>query len=124
MIDTREDGTPIPVCYKEASEHLVWEVKKHLTRKACCIKDGHKSDDPKGSNLAGVVSRKNIRIIFDFAALNVLDVYDRSLEFISGRWLLSKEHPMVVTLFVSIIEYTSIVARSSLVSSHTKQIQM
>ena len=102
--DIREDSTPIPVCYKEASGHLVWEVKKNLTQKACCVKNGHKSDDPEGSNFAGVVSRKNIQIIFDFAALNVMHAFDRSLEFISGRWLLSKDNPMVVTLFVSIIE--------------------
>ena len=41
-----------------------------------------------------------------------------------GRWLSSKKHPMVVTIFVYIIKYTFVVARSSLVSSHIKQIQM
>ena len=37
---------PSPFFYKEASGHLVWEVKKNLTCKACCVKDEHKSDDP------------------------------------------------------------------------------
>ena len=68
QVDTREDGIPILVCYKEASEHLVLEVKKNLTRKACCVKDGQKSDDPESLNFAGVFSRKNIRIVFDCGA--------------------------------------------------------
>ena len=43
--DIKEDGTPIPVGYKEASGHLMWDVKMDITRKARCVKDGHKSDD-------------------------------------------------------------------------------
>ena len=58
--DIEEDGTPIPIGYKEASGHLVWDVKIDFTRKACCIKDGHKSDDPEGSNFAGVATRNCI----------------------------------------------------------------
>ena len=67
--DVIENGPSIPVSYKEASWHLVWEVKKHLTCKACCIKDEHKYDYPDGLNFAGIVSRKNIRTIFDVDAL-------------------------------------------------------
>ena len=44
--DIQEDGTPIPVGYKESSGHLVWDVKMDLARKARCVKDGHKSDNP------------------------------------------------------------------------------
>ena len=44
--DIKEDGTPIPVGYKESSGHLVWDVKMDLARKARCVKDGHKSDNP------------------------------------------------------------------------------
>ena len=55
------------------------EVKNNQTRKSCCVKDRHKSDDPEGLNFSGVVSRKNIRIKFDFSVLNVLHVCERSL---------------------------------------------
>ena len=85
------------------------EVKKNLTCKACCIKDGHKYDYPDGLNFAGVVSRKNTRTKFDVAALNVLHVCKKSFRITSRRWLLLKEHHMVVTLFVSNTEYISIV---------------
>lgn len=72
--DIQEDGTPIPVGYKKASGHLVWDVKMDFTRKARWVKDGHKTADPEGSNFAGVVSRDSIRIVFTYAALNGLDI--------------------------------------------------
>ena len=58
--DIQKDDTPIPVGYKEASGHLVWDVKMDFTRKTRWVKDGHKTDDPEGSNFAGVVSRNSI----------------------------------------------------------------
>ena len=44
--DIKEDGKPIPVGCKEASGHLVWDVKMDLTCKSRWIKDGHKTYDP------------------------------------------------------------------------------
>ena len=72
--DIQKDDTPIPVGYKEASGHLVWDVKMDFTRKTRWVKDGHKTDDPEGSNFAGVVSRNSIWILFTYSALNGLDV--------------------------------------------------
>ena len=55
--DIQEDVTPIPVGYKKTSGHLMWDVNMYFTRKACWVKDRHKTDDPEGSNFSGVVSR-------------------------------------------------------------------
>ena len=115
---------PSPFFHKEDSWHLVWEVKKNLTCKACCVKDGQKSDDTESLNFSGIISRKNIRIIFDFSALNVLHVWDRSFRFHIRNVALVKRAPYGGN---SACMYYWIHLRSwriSFVTSHTIQIQM
>ena len=45
-----------------------------FTRKARWVKDGHRTEDPLGTNYAGVVSRDSVRIAFTLAAMNGLDI--------------------------------------------------
>mmetsp|Transcript_19826 Transcript_19826/g.19059 ORF Transcript_19826/g.19059 Transcript_19826/m.19059 type:complete len:82 (+) Transcript_19826:1978-2223(+) len=45
-----------------------------FTRKARRVKDGNLTADPNKSNYAGVVSRESVRITFNYAALNNLDI--------------------------------------------------
>ena len=45
-----------------------------FTRKARCVKDGHRTPDPKISNYTGVVTRDSIHIVLTYASLNDLEV--------------------------------------------------
>ena len=45
-----------------------------FTRKACWVKDRHRTSDPKESNYAGVVSRDSVIIAFNYSGLNDVDV--------------------------------------------------
>ena len=38
------------------SGHIIFDVKMDFTRKACWVKDGHKTPDSTTSSIAGVVS--------------------------------------------------------------------
>ena len=67
-------GRPMPVGWKKSSGHLIWYVKMDFTRKACWVKYGHRSPDPKESNYAGVVSRDSVIISPTYAAMNDMDV--------------------------------------------------
>ena len=69
-----EAGQKAPPGWSPASGHLVFDVKMDFTRKACWVKDGHKTPDPTTSNYAGMVSRESIRIALIYAALNRLNV--------------------------------------------------
>ena len=69
----QDDRTPIPIGYKKASGHLVWDVNMDFTHNARWVKDGHKTADPEGSNFASVVSRDSIRILFTHASFNGLN---------------------------------------------------
>ena len=57
-----EEKEQLPVGYKKATGHLVYDVKMDFTRKARWVKDGHRTPDPDSSSYAGVVSRESIRI--------------------------------------------------------------
>ena len=122
--DTREDGTPIPVCYKEASEYLVWEVKKNLTRKARCVKYGQKSDDPESLNFAGFITRNNIWSLFKVASLNVVHIWKKSFKLHIRKVALVKRAPYGVN---HIRKYYGIHFRScgsSFDTIHIEQIQI
>jgi hypothetical protein len=69
-----EDGENIPVGWKKASGHLVFDIKMTFERKARWVLDGHKTPSPTTSTYAGVVSRESVRIALTYAALNDLDV--------------------------------------------------
>ena len=69
-----EDDEAIPVGWKRASGHMIFDVKMDFTRKARWVLDGHKCADPFGSTYAGVVSRDSVRIALTYAALNDLNV--------------------------------------------------
>ena len=55
--------------------HLVFDVNMDFTRKAIWVLDGHKTPDPIGSTYVGFVSRDSVRIVFTYAALNILDIF-------------------------------------------------
>ena len=40
-------GASVPVGWKKSSVHLIWDVKMDFTQKACWVKDGHRTPDPK-----------------------------------------------------------------------------
>jgi len=118
--DTREDGIPILVCYKEASEHLVLEVKKNLTRKARCVKYGQKSDDPESLNFAGVFSPGKI---FE-SCLIVVHIWKKSFKLHIKKIALVKRAPYGVN---HIRKYYGIHFRScgsSFDTIHVEQIQI
>ena len=69
-----DKDTTVPVGWKKATGHLIWDVKMDFTRKARWVLDGHRQGQPEGSTYAGVVSRESVRIALTYAALNKLDV--------------------------------------------------
>ena len=60
--------------WKKTSRHIIFDVKRDFTRKACWVKDCHKTPTPELSTYAGVVSRESVRIALTYAALNGIDV--------------------------------------------------
>ena len=68
------EGSSPPIGYKELECYMVFDVKMDLTRKARFVANGSKTDEPKGSKYAGVVSRESVRICFTYAALHGLNV--------------------------------------------------
>jgi hypothetical protein len=72
--DVRDDGK-VPIGFKEISCHLIFDVKSDtLARKARFVAGGHRTDPPKDSTYASVVSRDSVRLFFLLAALNDVDV--------------------------------------------------
>ena len=67
-------GASVPVGWKKSYGHLIWDLKMDFTRKACWVKYGHRTPDPKESNYSGVVSRGRVRIAITYAALNYMYV--------------------------------------------------
>ena len=67
-----KDKEQLPVGYKKATGHLVYDVKMDFTRKARWVKDGHRTPDPDSSSYVGMVSRESIRILLTHAALQAL----------------------------------------------------
>ena len=64
----------VPVGWHAVTGHIIFDVKMDFTRKARWVLDGHKTAESKISIYAGVVSRKSVRIILTYAALNGVDV--------------------------------------------------
>jgi hypothetical protein len=72
--DVRDDGK-VPIGFKEISCHLIFDVKSDtLARKARFVAGGHRTDPPKDSTYASVVSRDSVRLFFLLAAFNDVDV--------------------------------------------------
>ena len=69
-----EEKEQLPVGYKKATGHLVYDVKMDFTRKERWVKDGHQTPDPESSSYAGVASRESIRILLTHATLHETDV--------------------------------------------------
>jgi hypothetical protein len=69
-----EEDEHVPVGWKPATGHMIFDIKMDFTRKARWVLDGHRCADPDGSTYAGVVSRDSVRIALTYAALNDLDV--------------------------------------------------
>ena len=67
-------GAHVPVGCKKSSVHLIWDLKMDFALKACCVKDGHHTPEPKQPNYSGVVSRDIVRTALTYAALNDVDV--------------------------------------------------
>ena len=53
---------------------MIYDVKMYFTRKARCVKDGHRTPKPESSSYTGVVSRESIRIMLTHAALHDVPV--------------------------------------------------
>ena len=68
------DGDKMPIGYKEIGCHMIFDVKMDLTSKSQLVARGHKTDPPKDSTYASIVSRDSVHIAFTVTALNVLDV--------------------------------------------------
>ena len=64
----------MPIGYKEIGCHMIFDSKMDLTRKIWLVAGRHKTNPPKDSTYASVVSRDIVRIAFTMAALNGLDV--------------------------------------------------
>ena len=69
-----EDGTEVPIGFKEISCHIIFDVKFSLERKARYVAGGHLNKVPPAMTYASVVSRDSVRIMFLLAALNDLDI--------------------------------------------------
>ena len=70
----QEDGTKIPIGFKQIKCHLIFDVKFTLERKARYVAGGHMTKVPASMTYSSVVSRDSVRIMFLIAALNDLDV--------------------------------------------------
>jgi hypothetical protein len=68
------DDNVMPPGYKRIDYHMIFEIKRDLTRKARLVAGGHQTDPPKESVYSSVVSRDSVRIAFTIAALNGLDI--------------------------------------------------
>ena len=69
-----DKDTPVPVGWKKATGHLIWDVKMDFTRKAQWALDGHCQGQHDGSIYPGVVSQESVRIALTYATLNQLDM--------------------------------------------------
>ena len=63
-----------PPGWHKASGHIILDLKMDFTRKACWVKDGHKTPNSITSSFTGVVLRDSIRIALTHAALLGLPV--------------------------------------------------
>ena len=63
-------GGHIPVGYKKASGHLIFDIKMDFTRKSRWVKNGYLTPDIDDSKYAGVVSCDIVRIALTYASLH------------------------------------------------------
>ena len=64
-----DDGTQVPIGFKEITCHLIFDVKFDLTRKARYVGGGHLTPVTPSMSYSSVVSRDSVRILFLIAAL-------------------------------------------------------
>ena len=81
-----------PPVYTQASGHIIFDVKMDFTRKARFVKNGHLNPDPIDSNFAGFISRNSVHIVFTYAAVNGLDMYDVDIKPAYLQAPISKNH--------------------------------
>jgi len=74
-----EDGK-LPVGHKEIKCHMVFDIKRDLTRKARFCAGGNMTEEPKESVFSSVVTRDTVRIAFLYAALNDLDILGADIQ--------------------------------------------
>ena len=83
VIIVLEHSQATPVGWKQASGHLILDVKLDFTRKASWTKDGDKTTNPLGSDYSGgVVSRESVRITFTYAALNNFNIWAADIQIV------------------------------------------
>lgn len=73
--DVLDHDKNVPVGWKKAPGHTIFDVKIDFTRKACWVLDVHKTANPEGSTYTGVVSRESVRITLIYSALSGIDVF-------------------------------------------------
>ena len=64
-----DKDTPVPVGWRKATGHLLWDVKMDFTRKEWWVLNSNLQEQPEGYTYAGVVSLENLRIELTYAAL-------------------------------------------------------
>ena len=69
-----DDGTRLPIAFKQITCHLIFDIKFDLTRKARYVGGGHLTKVSPSLSYSSVVSRDSVRIMFLIAALNDLDI--------------------------------------------------
>ena len=67
-------GQLAPNVWRQATGHLVFDVKIDFTQKARWVLERHKTPDILGSTYASVVARESIHIAFTYTTLNGLQV--------------------------------------------------
>ena len=69
-----DDGSNVPIGFKEITCHLIFDIKFTLDRKARYVAGGHLTNVPASMTYSSVVSRDSVRIMLLIAALNDLDI--------------------------------------------------
>eukprot|EP00957_Ditylum_brightwellii_P101287 7718306-Ditylum_brightwellii.AAC.1 len=75
-----ENNMKMPTGWNMVTGDIIFDVKMDFTRKAGWVLDGHKTSDQVGAMYAGAVSRESMRIVFTYAALNILDVWAAGIQ--------------------------------------------
>ena len=73
-------GEEAPVGYEYINSHLIFDVKMDFRRKYRFVAGGHTISMPTESTYAGFVSRESVRIAFNLAALNDLDIFAADIQ--------------------------------------------
>ena len=75
-----DKGFCAPNGYQKIKLHMIFDMKKDLTRKACFVAGGHMTDTPSPLTYSSVVSQDSVRLGLLLAALNDLDVLSCDIE--------------------------------------------